>query len=92
MSQSLLQLNPPIPVVTPMGDGIAHIIIDYTVEHSIHWVVFLETNGQCWTFPNEQIRAQRNITLGRNNPERPEKLEILGSSRDPLLDAIGERR
>lgn len=91
MSQSILQLNPPIPVVTPMGDGIAHIIIDYTIEHSIHWVVFLETNGQCWTFPNEKIRAQRNITLGRNNPERPKEVEKLGSSEDSLLEAIGER-
>ena len=76
MSQRILQLDPAIPVVTPMGDGLAHIIIDYSIEHSIHWVVFLEETGQCWTFPNEQIRAQRNITLGRTSPERPKSMSL----------------
>ena len=76
MSTHLLQLNPPIPVVTPMGDGIAHIVVDYSIEHSIHWVVFLEENGQCWTFPNEKIRAQRNITVGRDHPEIPERMTL----------------
>ena len=68
MNHQILQLQPPIPVVTPMGDAIAHLVIDYSIEHSIHWVVFMEDTGQCWTLPNEQIRAQRNITLGRYNP------------------------
>ncbi len=57
-----------------MGEGLAQIIIDYSPEYSIHWVVFLRKNGQCWTFTNEDIRAQRNITAGRLNPEKPEKL------------------
>ena len=76
MTQRILQLDPPIPVVTPMGDGLAQIIIDYSIEHSIHWVVFLEETGQCWTFPNEQIRAQRNITVGRISPERPKSMSL----------------
>lgn len=77
----LLQLDPPIPVITPMGEGLAHIIIDYSPEYSINWVVFLTENGQCWTFPNEKIRAQRNITVGRDNPEKPDPIsfkEIIG--------------
>ena len=73
---NLLQLNPPIPVETPMGEGLAQIIIDYSPEYSIHWVVFLQENGQCWTFPDEQIRAQRNITAGRTSPEKPERISF----------------
>ena len=73
---NLLQLNPPIPVETPMGEGLAQIIIDYSPEFSIHWVVFLRENGQCWTFTNEDIRAQRNITAGRLNPEKPDKISL----------------
>jgi len=73
---NLLQLNPPIPVETPMGEGWAQIIIDYSPEYSIHWVVFLQSNGQCWTFPNEKIRAQRNITAGRDRPEKPEPISL----------------
>jgi hypothetical protein len=73
---NLLQLNPPIPVVTPMGEGLAQIVIDYSPEYSIHWVVFLQSNGQCWTFPNEKIRAQRNITAGRDRPEKPGHISL----------------
>ena len=74
---SILQLNPPITVETHMGEAIAHIVVDYSIEHSIHWVVFLTENGQCWTFPNEKIRAQRNITIDRNKPEKPQRISLM---------------
>jgi hypothetical protein len=31
-SMSTLQLDPPIPVITPKGDGYAHLLIDYGPE------------------------------------------------------------
>jgi len=61
----LIQLNPPIPVKTPKGDGLAHIVIDYGPEHDLLWVVFIDNSGECWTYPNPQIRAVKNITMGR---------------------------
>lgn len=61
----ILQLNPPIPVLTPKGPGIAHLVIDYGVEHNLMWVVFIDATGECWTYPNMDIRAQKNVTLGR---------------------------
>jgi len=61
----LLQLNPPIPVITPKGTGLAMLIVDYGAEHNLMWTVFLDANGECWTYPNHQIRAQKNITMGR---------------------------
>jgi hypothetical protein len=61
----ILQLNPAIPVVTPKGKGIAHVLIDYGIEADLIWVVF-QDDGECWSWKNQDIRAQRNITYDRN--------------------------
>lgn len=61
----ILQLNPPIPVETPKGPGMAHLVIDYGIEHNLFWVVFINATGECWTYTNPEIRAQKNVTLGR---------------------------
>lgn len=60
------QLNPTIPLETPKGRGFAHFLIDYSQEHDLLWVVFLDSDGECWTFKNSEIRIQKNISLGRN--------------------------
>lgn len=61
----LLQLNPPIPVLTPKGRGLAHVVIDYGPEHDLLWVVFQDETGECWTFNNREVRGQQNITMNR---------------------------
>lgn len=61
----ILQLNPSLPLQTPKGFGWAHFLIDYSQEHDLLYVVFLNENGECWTFPNSQIRMVDNISLGR---------------------------
>lgn len=66
----MIQLDPPIPVVTPNGDALAHVLIDYGAEYDLMWVCF-EGNGECWTWRNQDIRAQRNITFGRGKNVRP---------------------
>jgi len=60
----MLRLDPPLPVVTPKGKGPAHVLIDYGAEHNLMWVVFQDT-GECWTWRNQDIRAETNITFGR---------------------------
>lgn len=55
----------PLPVTTPRGPGYAHFVIDYGMEHNLQWVVFLNSDGQCWTFCNPEIRLSPNHTLGR---------------------------
>ena len=60
----MLQLNPPLPVTTPKGAGLAHVLIDYGAEHDLVWVVFQDT-GECGSWRNQEIRAQANITMGR---------------------------
>jgi hypothetical protein len=32
---SILQLDPPIPIITPKGDGYAHLLIDYGPENNL---------------------------------------------------------
>lgn len=61
------QLNPPIPVITPKGKAIAHAMIDYGMESDLQWVCFQDGTGECWTWKNPQVRAQLNITQGRDH-------------------------
>jgi len=73
----LLQLNPPVPVITPHGTGLAHVLIDYGAEHDLLWIVFQDKDGECWTWNNKEIRAQVNVTMGRKEviPPAPIKRE-----------------
>jgi hypothetical protein len=61
----MLQLDPPIPVTTPKGPALAHVLIDYGIEHNLHWVCFIDATGECWTYRNPDIHAVKNITYGR---------------------------
>jgi len=60
-----MQLNPPLPLETPRGSSLAHLVIDYGPEASLIWVCFCDLDGQIWAFSNEDVRAQKNITMGR---------------------------
>lgn len=63
----IVQLNPPLPVISPYGPALAHILIDYGIEHDLLWVCFQDDNNECWTWSNRDIRAQPNITIGRTS-------------------------
>jgi hypothetical protein len=62
---AILQINPPIPISTPKGAAIAHFLIDYGPESHLYWTCFVTETGECWTFSNTEIRAEKNISLGR---------------------------
>ena len=64
----MLQLNPPIPLETPKGFALAHLVIDYGPEHDLIWVCFCE-DGQIWAYANQLVRAVENITMFRPTPE-----------------------
>ena len=63
----ITQLNPPIPLNTPKGSGLAWVLIDYGPEHNLMWVVAIDDTGEIWTFGNPDVRAQKNITMGRKH-------------------------
>jgi hypothetical protein len=68
----MLQLNPPLPMNTPKGEGFAHILIDYGPESDLYWTVLITATGEIWTFANRHVRASKNITLGRTDPAMPQ--------------------
>lgn len=63
----ILQLSPPLWFTTPKGKAIAHLVIDYGLEHDLMWVCFIQDTGECWTFRNQDVRADDNATIGRGN-------------------------
>ena len=64
----LLQLDPPLPVFIPdrQQTGLAHILIDYGPEHHLCWVIALDQGGEIWTVRNQDVRLQKNFTMGRS--------------------------
>lgn len=67
---SMIQLDPPLPLDTPKGPALAHVLIDYGPEHHLLWVCFNDRDGECWAWPNHKVRAQTNISMGRNLQEK----------------------
>jgi hypothetical protein len=69
MAATVTQLDPPLPVTVEIDTikykALAHMMIDYGIEHDLMWVVFLDNNGECWTIRNRDLRAQKNETIGR---------------------------
>jgi hypothetical protein len=64
----MLQLNPPIPLQTPKGEGLATLVIDYGPDYDLLWTVIITKGdhaGEVWTYPNPQVRGIKNITFGR---------------------------
>ena len=74
----LTQLNPPLPLETSKGSGLAHFVIDYGPEADLVWVVFMDKDGACWSVPNPEIRMSFNWTMGRRKPE-PERPGVPGA-------------
>jgi hypothetical protein len=71
----LLRLEPPIPLQTPFGEAVAHIYSDGGLESECFWVCFCE-NGAIMEFANSEVRACRNFTVGRDNPDRPARSRL----------------
>lgn len=67
----ILQLDPPLPFITPKGRAYAHFLIDYGQEHDLLWVCFMCETGECWSYPNSQIRMEANMSLNykMTNPD-----------------------
>lgn len=61
----MLRLDPPLPLETPKGKALAHVLIDYGVEYDLLWVCFQDETRECWTWSNKEVKIQSNISLGR---------------------------
>ena len=54
-------------MITPKGSGEAIVLIDYSKEDDLMWVVIQDDTGEVWTWKNSQVRGCKNITIGRTN-------------------------
>ena len=61
----MYQLNPPINVITPKGNGRAIGWIDYGPDYHLLWICFIDETRECWTLENPYIRQSANFTFGR---------------------------
>lgn len=64
----ILQLNPTIPIIRVSDNmkGFAFLVIDYSQEHNLLFTCAMD-DGEIWTLSNQDIRIQKNISLGRND-------------------------
>lgn len=84
---SVTQLSPSIPVMTPKGLGLAWFLLDYSEEHHLFWIVAIDDTGEIWTFPNPEVRAVKNVTMGRNI-NKTHKDEFTHSA--PYMNGLGQ--
>ncbi len=60
---NILQLSPQLCVYTPLGKGLAYVIIDYGMSVNTCWMVRL-ADGQVKHFDANDIRLEGNPTYG----------------------------
>lgn len=61
---NVIRLDPPIWLHTPKGTALAYFLIIET-EMDDQWKCVQHDTGEWWTWNNEDVRAVKNITLGR---------------------------
>ena len=76
----ITQLNPPLPLHTSKGPGMAHFVIDYGPETDLLWVVFMDKDGSCWSVPNPEVRMHFNWSMGRRKPEPDESVSAAAAA------------
>lgn len=56
----IIQLQHPIALETPRGKAwaVARIEENHQPEESL-WVTYLEESGECWTFAQPEVRAEK---------------------------------
>jgi len=67
----ILQLNPPINVFTPKGEGFARLVIDYGPDLNTIWVVDIFDTRECIHVDSHEIHFGANATWNLKEPEVP---------------------
>ena len=69
----MLQLNPPVWVQTPLGEGHCLFLIDYGVSINTCWVIHLFETGKVVHVDSSDIRVMGNAMYGIEHPEQPSR-------------------
>lgn len=91
----ITRIDPAMPLISPKGSCVAHFLIDNGIETDLLWVTFLDRTGECWTWSNKDIRAQKNITTGRDYISPfydPCDVSLKKTALDILNDRINENQ
>jgi hypothetical protein len=70
----ILQCNPPIWVLTPLGEGHALFIIDYGPSINTVWVVHHFADGRVVHIDSSEIRVMGNEMYGIGHPVPPSRV------------------
>ena len=66
-----LELAKPWPVETSKGPGFVYVLLDYSQDHDTLFLTCINSTGEFWYFKQSEIRAQKNLSLGRVSPDKP---------------------
>jgi hypothetical protein len=69
----MLQLNPPIYVTTPLGEGHALVLLDYGPSINTVWIVHLFADGRVVHVDSSEVRVFGNAMYGIPHPEPPQR-------------------
>jgi len=61
----VLELQQPVYVITPRGEGYIWLVTEYGVEMEKIFTIILNS-GEIWEYRNNQIRVSNNVTMGRD--------------------------
>lgn len=50
---------------TPRGQALAKFLVDHGIDGDNEWICILNETGEIWSFDNSDVRAAKNITIGR---------------------------
>ena len=70
---ALLQLDPPIWVTTPVGEGHALLVIDYGPSLNTVWVIHQFDDGRVVHVDSSEVRVMGNPMYGIAHPETPQR-------------------
>lgn len=60
---------------TPKGQALAKFLIDRGIDSDNEWICIINSTGEIWSFDNSDVRACKNITIGRRT-EQPQKVPV----------------
>tara|TARA_Y100000401_G_scaffold39147_1_gene29688 strand:- start:4350 stop:4574 length:225 start_codon:yes stop_codon:yes gene_type:complete len=67
----ILQLNPPLWVNTPLGEGHAVLVIDYGPSLNTVWVCHIFETGAITHIDSSEVRMMGNEMYGIPHPAKP---------------------
>lgn len=68
-----MQLNPPLWVNTPLGEGHALLVIDYGPSLNTVWAVHIFEDGRLVHIDSSEIRCMGNEMYGISHPGIPKR-------------------